>query len=422
MASNAAVAAIGSSPDNHIPPLKRHMRAVIARLLDAEVNVHAYWQKRLRHPLLDWYFLHTAALGNHIFFLLISPTLFFCGFGHLARLLVYVIMTTVWMSGIAKDYICMPRPKSPPIARLTKVSSHSQEYGFPSSHTTYAVAVSSTLTTALNLANNAGYISDAQWTAGAMCLALFWTTISFGRLYCGMHSMTDVGGGAFMGVIIWYFWDRMFASVDSLSIVTGSWLSISLVALAVIGLLLMHPIPDNLCPCYEDSFCATGAMLGTFLGTELYGYVFDEMDHPTDIATVPFSYEELGFVLTVVRIVFGLALVVLWRAAAKAALTPLFRAAYRVVGRWIGREKEVERLIHIKHCKHTANDSTQNGNGKAAAETAATAATAASDVSTPTELMYSVANLVRIPVYMGIGVIATFGAPVMFEIVGLGLS
>lgn len=40
-----------------------------------------------------------------------------------------------------QDLVCVPRPYTPPVERLS-ISSHGLEYGFPSTHSTNAVSVS----------------------------------------------------------------------------------------------------------------------------------------------------------------------------------------------------------------------------------------------------------------------------------------
>jgi membrane-associated phospholipid phosphatase len=40
-----------------------------------------------------------------------------------------------------QDLLCVPRPYTPPVERLS-ISSHGLEYGFPSTHSTNAVSIS----------------------------------------------------------------------------------------------------------------------------------------------------------------------------------------------------------------------------------------------------------------------------------------
>lgn len=57
--------------------------------------------------------------------------------GRYARHLTLLMASCIFLSGIIKDMLCLPRPLSPPVVKLT--SSHQTEYGFPSSHTVSAV-------------------------------------------------------------------------------------------------------------------------------------------------------------------------------------------------------------------------------------------------------------------------------------------
>ncbi|KAJ1915587.1 Long-chain base-1-phosphate phosphatase [Tieghemiomyces parasiticus] len=154
----------------------------------------------------DLYFILTSLLGNHNFFLLFLPLIFWTGWASFARSLVLVVLGAIYISSWIKDWLCLPRPPSPPLQRLTWSPDHTFEYGFPSSHTTYCVSVGLHLI-ACYLGRDvvAEAVDHHGWGQQAVVagIGLFVASIGFGRIYCGMHSVTDVLGGAVLGTAWW---------------------------------------------------------------------------------------------------------------------------------------------------------------------------------------------------------------------------
>jgi hypothetical protein len=89
----------------------------------------------------------------------------------------------IYISSFAKDLVCTPRPYSPPVVRLSKISSspcpvgahgpgmstHHHEYGFPSSHSTNSVSIALFL---------GGWLYEAREQVGAFGLVFGWTSMS----------------------------------------------------------------------------------------------------------------------------------------------------------------------------------------------------------------------------------------------------
>lgn len=133
----------------------------------------------MRHPFLDALFHFTSFFGTHSSFLLFLPPLCWFGLPHIAFQFVFVLSLGVFLSSAIKDCLCVPRPFSPPVSRLTLVSSHAREYGFPSTHSTNAVGL------ALLLFSYTGPL-------GKVAVSVYATTIVLGRMYTGMHSAMGV--------------------------------------------------------------------------------------------------------------------------------------------------------------------------------------------------------------------------------------
>lgn len=69
---------------------------------------------------------------------------------------------------------------------MTLVGSHAREYGWPSTHTTNAVSI------ALVGSQHCGIY-------GKILLAIYALSVIGGRIYCGMHSISDCVGGFVLG-------------------------------------------------------------------------------------------------------------------------------------------------------------------------------------------------------------------------------
>ena len=51
----------------------------------------AWFQDKMRSPMLDSYFAFTANLGTHTFFIVFLPVLFWCGYSSLGRGYVFCV-------------------------------------------------------------------------------------------------------------------------------------------------------------------------------------------------------------------------------------------------------------------------------------------------------------------------------------------
>ncbi|KAK9710933.1 Long-chain base-1-phosphate phosphatase [Basidiobolus ranarum] len=117
------------------------IRRILLNLGRKETKLLSGLQRVLRCNILDAYFIATGALGDHLTFVLLLPNFFLFGFSDVGRVMANLLLYGVVVSSALKDYLCLPRPDSPPVQRLSMNKSHSLEYGFPSTHTTNCVAL-----------------------------------------------------------------------------------------------------------------------------------------------------------------------------------------------------------------------------------------------------------------------------------------
>ncbi|KAK5942162.1 Long-chain base-1-phosphate phosphatase [Knufia obscura] len=311
---------------SRLPKWRYVIRERLLPITRLETPYVALLQERTRSPALDTYFAWTANLGTHTCFMVALPILFWCGNPYLGRAMTTTLAAGVYFSGFIKDLLCLPRPLSPPLTRITMSGSAALEYGFPSSHSTNAVSV--TVFSILLLRDPSTTISPKICMYLQILAYFYAVSIVLGRLYCGMHGFLDVVCGSLLGAIIAFghFYlgpikdEWMFSS-------TGNALLIIFLVIAV--LVRIHPEPADDCPCFDDSVAFAAVVLGVDSG----GWHFARTQYADASATypgtVPFSISELGWPKVIARIVLGVVVVFVWRAVMKPlllrTLPPIFR-------------------------------------------------------------------------------------------------
>ncbi|KAH0340336.1 sphingosine-1-phosphate phosphohydrolase-like protein, partial [Aureobasidium melanogenum] len=308
-----------------LPKWRYRLRQSLLPIVRWETPYLAKVQQTCRTPFLDSYFAMTANLGTHTFFMAALPVCFWCGYTGVGRALVHMLALGVFLSGWIKDLVCLPRPLSPPLQRITMSGSAALEYGFPSTHSTNAVSVAFYFLYQLH--TSAYEVAEPQRTLG-LCLGYFYAiSIVLGRMYCGMHGFFDVIVGSTLGALIAVLQLAYGTSFDDW-IAAGSWTHPAIVFAIVLLAVRFHPEPADNCPCYDDSVAFAAVVLGCQLGHWHFAGTSVAMVGEAP-ATVFFSLEKLGWFKTLARVVGGVVIVFLWRAMMKPLLLrylpPLFR-------------------------------------------------------------------------------------------------
>ena len=170
--------------------------------------------QKYRTPLRDTFFKSVSFVGSHIFYMLWLPTMFWFGLAQYGRHLTILLALTLWVCNYVKDSLCLPRPTSPPVVKLAS-NLYSIEYGFPSAHSMNAVVMGGfSAVYCIQYANASAPLSPL-W-AGAVWAAavVFIINITFSRLYCGMHTVTDLIGGVLFGILLLAVWLTNFAAIE----------------------------------------------------------------------------------------------------------------------------------------------------------------------------------------------------------------
>ncbi|KAF9145463.1 hypothetical protein BGX30_008680 [Mortierella sp. GBA39] len=302
--------------------LRSSIRRRMLPWVRSETKDLAELQHRWRTPLLDSYFTLTAFAGHPLFFVCILPIMFWYGHSVFARGFVNVACVGVFVTSWVKDYLCLPRPLSPPLVRLSRSKRVHLEYGFPSTHTSNATSIALYLLSHL-LISEWSVLAKVASIAG-LCVYLF--SIIFGRLYCGMHTKTDIIGGTVIGILVWAAQWSFHDAIDSL-MTSPSWTVVSAVILG--GIVLIQSIPDTMdsCPCIDDGVTTMAVLMGVFPASQHFALSKYSVSAKGHDGIVHYDVA-IGLPRSILRFVFGLAVVFTWRMAAKKLLYILLPPLY----------------------------------------------------------------------------------------------
>jgi membrane-associated phospholipid phosphatase len=309
-----------------LPGWRYRLRQHLIPIVRWETPYLALLQSYLRTPMLDSYFAFTANLGTHTFFMIALPICFWFGYTRLGLALANLLAFGVIVSGVVKDLVCLPRPLSPPLQRITMSGSAALEYGFPSTHSTNAISV---VVYALYLLKNAeGLDENARFWTQTACYA-YAVSIIFGRLYCGMHGFFDVIIGSVLGAAIA---GVQIAYGDTFHqwLWEGPYVHPLIGALVMLAIVRLHPEPADDCPCFDDSVAFSGVVIGAYFAAYTFPRTTYSVDYPVP-GTTPYSFEEIGLVKTILRVLAGVVTIFIWRAIMKPFLFKVLPPIFRII-------------------------------------------------------------------------------------------
>ncbi|KAL9935556.1 hypothetical protein V8E36_005904 [Tilletia maclaganii] len=293
--------------DAYLPAWVAWMRRGLMRNLATESRWIAKLQHKYRNPRRDRYFVSTALLGTHSFFLIFLPLSFWLGSPYFGRGLINVLAMGVYTTSALKDLVCVPRPFSPPVVRLS-VGTHHLEYGFPSTHSANAVSIALYCylwivdyrsAAAQAGQGGSGWLDSWLWE---IFLSYYALSVVGGRIYAGMHSLTDCVAGSVMGALItlvqWWLFPLMEHCLN-----IPDWRVPAFIIPVGLAMVTFHPQPMDDCPCFEDAIAFIAVMMGVTLGRwfNVRNGLAQKYDHP--LQPQPFQpynpslfFEKLSFV------------------------------------------------------------------------------------------------------------------------------
>lgn len=240
--------------------------------------------------------------------------------------MVHLLASGVFFSGFIKDLVCLPRPLSPPLQRITMSGSAALEYGFPSTHSTNAVSVAVYALYLLNSPETT--LSDGLNLFLQSITYLYVTSIVLGRLYCGMHGFFDVVIGSALGIILAVVHCVFETAIEQYA-QTGSGTQVVLVVLTILALVRLHPEPADDCPCFDDSVAFAGVMIGAQTAYWSLARANATWDTPHPATLPHYRYENIGWAKMGLRFVIGVVLLFAWREAMKPTLLRILPPVFR---------------------------------------------------------------------------------------------
>ncbi|KAK9478163.1 PAP2 superfamily-domain-containing protein [Lipomyces japonicus] len=305
-----------------MPPWRFRIRQLLLPLVRWETPQLAWIQSSLRCKFLDDYFAFTANLGTHTFFVIMLPIPFWFGYCQVGRNLVYVLAAGVYVTGVTKDFFCLPRPLSPPLHRITMSGSAALEYGFPSTHS--CNAVSAALILYYTAVNNADGMSSWTLLAIKFGLWVYVLSIILGRIYCGMHGFLDVVAGTVLGAVLFLARWWYGSGLDKV-IAQPSWIVPVTITPIILLLVRVHAEPVDPCPCFEDSVAFAGVVLGVDLALWWY------CSSSSAVACAAYDFATVGVIRSLLRVVIGVLAIFVWRATLKRTLHAILPPIYRFI-------------------------------------------------------------------------------------------
>jgi len=308
----------------HLEPNARALRKRKQRKVREGTLVVLEIQRRCRNPIFDIYFPIWSFFAEEEFYLIVIPALMWNVDYVYARHLNYVVCSGLLVGNTLKDVFRLPRPQKvwrPSTAELTD-STAMRDFGYPSTHAMNAL--SNTLLTILycycpvTVFMESGFLfkeAHNGWslTTGVVFAFVWFFSITFGRLYLGAHTPTDVKGGLILGLFHGAFWWYLGDWIDQICLVIPHFGLVSLFISACI--LVLSPQPRPLTPTFLQNCLLVGLFFGSMMGFRM------EVDRPKSTAE-PAEFTTRTIML---RILVGYTAVLVSRQVLKVVLTSLLR-------------------------------------------------------------------------------------------------
>lgn len=330
----------------HMSYVRFKIREFLVPFVVEETPVLFRFQQFCRTKFLDEYFIHTANLGSHTFYVLCLPMSRWLCFSKTARDLVFLLGYSIYASGYVKDFCCLPRPRSPPLQRITHSPYTTKEYGAPSSHTANATAVTLFMIYYI-FYEVKGEMTWTQSIGAMLLLFLYYSTLTVGRVYSGMHGLFDIESGIVIGAAV--FVVRLWVRDYMETLLLHWWYPVCNIALGLF-LLFAHINPVDECPCFKDSVAFVGVVGGLEFADWLYPYVFQTANYELNFPDANSGLTHLSvWTRLLIRVFIGVACVVLWKEGIAAMLASKLGLGGTVnVEKTENRENKINKQNSIK--------------------------------------------------------------------------
>lgn len=265
-----------------------------------------YWFESIRNPVLDVFMSLVTRLGEETFFMVGALFVFWCVDKRKGYYLLSVGFVGVLINQWLKIACRVPRPwvKDPNFTIVESARTEAAGYSFPSGHTQ----------TAVGFFGGVARFTGSLWLRIVCIVILILVPVS--RMYLGVHTPADVGvsmaAAAALVFVLYPLVESTLWFPNRIYAILGGMLAASL---AFVGFMGFFPFPAgidaaNLGEAVKNAYSMTGAVAGMLVVSVL------------DNQLIQFS-NRAPWWGQVMKLVIGLALVVLVRTLLKAPLLAL---------------------------------------------------------------------------------------------------
>ena len=266
-----------------------------------------YWFESIRTPVLDALMSLVTHLGEETFFMVGALFVFWCVDKRKGYYLLSVGFVGVLINQWLKIVCRVPRPwvKDPDFTIVESARAEAAGYSFPSGHTQ----------TAAGFFGGIARFTNQLWLRIACIVILVLVSIS--RMYLGVHTPADVGVSLVVAAVLVFALYPLIESTlwfpNRIYIILGVLLALSL---SFVGFMEFFPFPAdidaaNLASAMKNAYSMTGAVAGMLVVSAL------------DNRLIQFP-NRAPWWGQAVKLIGGLALVVLVRSLLKAPLLAAF--------------------------------------------------------------------------------------------------
>ena len=265
----------------------------------------------IRTPALDALMSAITRLGEEAVFLVVALLVYWCVDKNKGYYLMTVGFTGTVLNQFLKLLFRIPRPwiQNPDLTIVESARAGATGYSFPSGHTQSAVGTFGAL----------GHMSRRRW-----CKVLFWAAavlVPVSRMYLGVHTPLDVGVSAVIALALVFLLPPFFeAARRRPRLLRGLFAAMLALSAAYVLFVELWPFPADLdMENYRHGVKTAYTLLGAVAGVNLV--------HWADERWIRFDTRAplLGQAL---KLIGGLAVVLLLRTALKAPFLTLFGGHY----------------------------------------------------------------------------------------------
>ncbi|XP_064180051.1 sphingosine-1-phosphate phosphatase 1 [Anguilla rostrata] len=262
------------------------------------------------------YYLFTVGteLGNELFYITFFPFFAWNVDAYVCRRLMIVWVWVMYLGQCTKDIIRWSRPASPPVVKVEVF--YNSEYSMPSTHAMAGTAIPFELF----------LLTYSRWeypfTLGLVLSFSWCILVCLSRIYMGMHSILDVIAGFLYSMLILVVFQPALDVIDNFNL-TCQYAPLIIVSLHL-GMGFFSFTLDTWSTSRGDTAQILGSGAGFALASHLnrrLGVMLDPPPSQLPLTPPPLGPGLVG--LCLLRLVLGMALLLLIRAVMKALTIPL---------------------------------------------------------------------------------------------------